>query len=129
MNLSVKESQKLEKFISSVKKRLICEQNSEPHSAESPRIVEFSDPSRRSVPGSVDGTISNSESVSSQRRKRKNRNYKLHDDIRKRFDYSLGITHLETPSKRRKLVKKHLTFSTGLDSTNNEKSKKRKESR
>ena len=106
MSLSVKESKKLEKFICSVQKRLIREQNSEPHSAASTRIVESTDPSRSPVPGSVGGTVLNSESVSSKRRKRKNKSYKSHDYIRKHIADSLGVTRLETSSKRRKLVKK-----------------------
>ena len=102
---------------------MVREENSEPHSAASTRIVELSDYSRSPEPGSVDGTVYNSESVFSKRRKRKNKSYRLHDYIRKDIDDSLGVTHLETPSKRRKLVEKQLTFSTGLESTNNEISK------
>ena len=41
--------------------------------------------------------------------------YKSHDCIRKHIDDSLGITHLEAPSKRRMFVKKQLTFSTEIE--------------
>ena len=123
MQLSVKESKRLDKFISSFHKRIIDEQNNEPHSAVSHRIVKSSDPSRSPIPGSVSGSVPIRESTSSRRRKRKDKSYKLHDHTIKHIDSALGVTHLETPSKRRKLVKKQLTFSTGPESTNNLKSK------
>ena len=52
--------------------------------------------------------------------KEKEKSYKLHDYIRKYVDDSLGVTHLETPNKLRKLVKKHRTFSTDLSSSDNQ---------
>ena len=92
--------------------------------------MESSDPSRSPVIGSGAGMVRNSESVSSKKRKRKDKNYKLHDYIRKFIDDTLGVTHLEPPSKRRKLVKKQLTFGIGLESKvmKNQKNQ-RKESR
>ena len=113
--MSVKESKRLENFISSAEKRFIREQNSDPHSTVSIRVVESSNPSWSTVPGSVDCSGPISESIPIKRRKRKNKSYKSHDCIRKHIDDSLGVTHLETPSKGRKLVKKQLTFSTGSE--------------
>ena len=52
--------------------------------------------------------------------------------IQKHFDDILDQKYLKTPSKRKKLVKKLLTFSTGLESSNNQMSKnqrKRKKER
>ena len=86
--------------------------------------MKSSDPSRSPVHGSVDGTVSNSESVSSKRRKRKNKINKLHDAIQKHIDDIMGDQQpLETPSKRKKLVKKQLTFSSGPEYSDNQKSK------
>ena len=82
-----------------------------------------SDRSSSPISGSAAGSAPIRESTSRRRRKRKEKSYKLHDYIRKHIDDELGVTHLETPSKRRKLVKKQLTFSTGPESTNNKKSK------
>ena len=121
--LSVNEPKRLDKFMSSVQKRVTNEQNSEPHSAASTRIVESSNPSWSQTSGSVVVSKTISESISSERRKRKNKSYRLYDYVRKHVDDSLGVTHLESSSERRKLVKKQLTFSTRLESTNNEKSK------
>ena len=126
MKLSVKESKRLGNLISSVTKRINDEQNSDPHSAAFTRIMNSSDPSRSPIPGSFAGSTPIRDSISSKRRKRKEKSYKLHDYIRKHIDDELGVTHLETPSKRRKLVQKQLTFSTGLETTNNEKSKKKR---
>ena len=66
MNLSVKESKRLENFISSVLKRLNDEQNNESHSAASTRIVDFSDPLRSPIPGSAAASVTIRESTSSR---------------------------------------------------------------
>ena len=97
MNLSVNESKRLEKFISSVQKRIIVEQNNEPHSAASTRIVNSSYPSRSPIPGSPAGSAPIRESTARKRRKRKEKSYRLLDHIIKHIDSALGVTHLETP--------------------------------
>ena len=117
MSFNAKESEKLRLFINSVKKRLSREQNNEPHSAASIRIVESSDPSRSPIPGADAGSGQNSESTSKKRRKIKNKNSRLEDAIKDHIDGLLTQQDIETPSKRRKLVRKQLTFSTGLEST------------
>ena len=81
MSLSFKESEKIRKLICSVKKRTISEQNSEPHSAVSTRIVESSNPSWSPILGPVDGSDPTSESSSIKRRKDKSR--KLEDVIQR----------------------------------------------
>ena len=82
--------------------------------------MESSDPLRSPTPGTVDRLDPIRESISRKRIKRKENSYKLHDYIRKQIDDSLGVTRLETPSEPNKLVKKQLTFSTGVESANNE---------
>ena len=93
--------------------------------------MESSDPSRSPTSRTIDGSDPIRESISSKTRKRKEESYKFHDYIRQHIDDSLGVTHLEKSRRHRKLVKKQLTFSPGLESTNNKisKPKKTKESR
>ena len=69
MSLSIKETRKLNKFIESVKKRINDEQNSDPHSAASTRIVNSSDPSRSPIPGSAAGSAPIRETISSKIRR------------------------------------------------------------
>ena len=71
------------------------------------------DPSRSPIPGSAVVSVPIRESTSSRRRKIKDKSYKLHDHTIKHIDSAFGVTHLEIPSKHRKLVKKKLPFSTG----------------
>ena len=61
-----------------------------------------------------------------KRRKRKKKNRRLEDIIRNHIDGLLTQQDLETPSKRKKLVKKQLTFSIGLESSNHQLQRKRK---
>ena len=93
MNLSIKETRKVNKFIESVKKRINDEQSSD---------VNSSDPSRSPIPGSAAGSAPIRESISSKRRKRKERKYTINENIRKYLEDTIGGTHLETPSKRTK---------------------------
>ena len=102
MSLSIKESEKLRNFVSSVKKRVIREQNKEPHLAASARIVKSSNLSWSPIPGNTAGSDQNSESTSMKRRKRKNR--RLEDAIQNHIDGLLAQQDLETPIKRKKLV-------------------------
>ena len=74
MKLSVKETKKLDEFIDSVRKRINDEQNSEPHSAASTRIVNSSDPSRSPFPGSAPIRES---IVKGEREKRKSASYMI----------------------------------------------------
>ena len=64
--------------------------------------------------------------VKEEREKRKEKRYTLNENIRNHLEDTIGGTHLETPSKRTKLVQKQLTFSTGHETTNIEKSKKKR---
>ena len=57
------------------------------------------------------------------RKKRKVKSRRLEDAIQKHLDEILDQQHLETPNKRKKLVKKQLIFSTGLESSDDQKSK------
>ena len=86
MSLSIIESEKLRKLVSSVKERLIREQNIKPHSAASTRIVESSNPSWSSIPGIAFGFGQISESTSMKRKKRKKRSRRLEDAIQKHLD-------------------------------------------
>ena len=122
MSLSTKESEKLRKIINSVKKRLIRQQNNEPHSAASTRIFESSDPSRIPIPVADAGSSQNSENTSIKGRKRK-KNSRLENAIKNQIDGLQPQQDLETPSKSRKLVRKQLTFSTGLKTTYDQMSK------
>ena len=123
MSLSVRETEKLYKLISSVRKRIQSERNREPHSAASTRIVESSNPSWSPIPVPVDGSGSTSESISRKRRKRKDKNLRIEDAIRKHIDGLLTQQDLETPNKRKNLIKKLLTLSTGPESSNNQMSR------
>ena len=103
MSLSVKETKTLDKFISTFQKNLVCEQNSDPHSAASTKIVKSSNPSWSLTPGPVDGSDPIPESNFDKTRKRKDKNYKLHEYMEKHITY---MSHLV------KFIKKHL-FNVG----------------
>ena len=84
MSFSVKVSEKIRKFIKSIQKSRIREQNKVQHSEASTRIVESSNPSWIPPSGTVDGSgqISESNSMKIIQRKEKNQRKRKNQKIK-----------------------------------------------
>ena len=95
MSLSIKESEKLRKFIKTIQKNRIRDQNTDPHSAASTRIAGSSNPSWSPPPGTVDRSGQSSESTSKKRRTRKNKNRGLEDAIQKHIEEILDKKQIQ----------------------------------
>ena len=86
-------------------------------------LLDSSDPSRSPVPGLADDLESTSETTSKKRRNRRDKISGPDENSSSNSDGSSDEKVLETPRKRKKLVQKQLTFSSGQTSNVNQMSK------
>ena len=129
MSLSVKESEKFRKYIKSSQKskfesRIVNHIQQRPPGSWNPRTVRGA----HLLDLLIDLARSRKVLIWKEE-KRKEKNRRSEDDIQKHLDQILDQQHLETPSKRKNLVKKQLTSITGLESSDHQMSKNQRKER